>query len=64
MMRTTLDIPEELIDEAMQITNAKTKTAVIKIALENIVRQEQYSKLLNYHGKIDIEVDLNSLRNR
>ncbi len=63
-MRTTLDLPKDLVEEAMTITKAKTKTEVIKLALENIVRQEQYSKLIKYHGKVDIEIDLDKLRKR
>lgn len=63
-MRTTLDLPEELIDQAMNITHAKTKTELIKMALENIINQEKRNKLLKYHGKINIDIDLNTLRNR
>ena len=63
-MRTTLDLPKDLVEEAMFITKSKTKTEVIRLALENIIKQEQYSKLLNYHGKIDLEIDLDELRKR
>ena len=63
-MRTTLDLPEDLVEEAMQITKSKTKTEVIRLALENIIKQEQYSKLLNYHGKIDLEINIDELRKR
>lgn len=63
-MRTTLDLPNELIEEAMIITNAKTKTQLITMALENIIKQERFNKLINFHGKIDLEIDLDSLRKR
>jgi len=63
-MRTTLDLPEDLIDQAMNITHSKTKTELIKTALENIISQEKQNKLLKYHGKIDIDINLNTLRNR
>ena len=63
-MRTTLDLPNDLIEHAMAITHAKTKTQVIIMALENIVQQEKYNKLITYHGKIDLEIDLDSLRKR
>ncbi|WP_232834939.1 type II toxin-antitoxin system VapB family antitoxin [Pleomorphovibrio marinus] len=33
-MRTTLDIPEKLIKEAMKLTGAKTKSQLIREALE------------------------------
>ncbi|MFW6138972.1 MAG: type II toxin-antitoxin system VapB family antitoxin [Spirochaetota bacterium] len=63
-MRTTLDLPEELINKAMDITQAKTKTELIKYALENIIKQEKRNKLMKYHGKIDLDIDLNQLRKR
>ncbi len=63
-MRTTLDLPKELIDEAMDITQAKTKTELIKIALENIIKQNKMNLLLKYHGKIDLKINLDNLRKR
>jgi len=33
-MRITLDLPEDLIDEAMKLTGAKTKSQLIKDALK------------------------------
>jgi Arc/MetJ family transcription regulator len=38
-MKTTLDIPEELINEAMSITKATSKTALIKQALNDIIQR-------------------------
>ena len=63
-MRTTLDIPNDLIDKAMIITHAKTKTELIKIALENIIKQEKINKIINFHGKLDLDINLNDLRKR
>lgn len=63
-MRTTLDLPEDLINEAMRITKAKTKTELIKMALANIINQEKVSRLTQFHGKIDLEIDLDILRQR
>lgn len=63
-MRTTLDLSEELLNEAMQITNIKTKTKVITIALEELVRKSKISALKKYKGKVDLDIDLNKLRDR
>jgi len=64
VMRTTLDLPENLIAEAMKITHSQTKTSLIITAIENLVRKSKLSNLKNYKGKIDLDIDLNTLRNR
>ncbi len=63
-MRTTLDIPENLLTEAMKLTHARTKTEVIKFALENIIRKNKLQKLKSYRGQLEIEINLDILRKR
>ncbi|VAW88453.1 hypothetical protein MNBD_GAMMA18-1764 [hydrothermal vent metagenome] len=63
-MRTTLDLPENLLNEAMKVTHANTKTAVIIKALEELVRKSKISDLKKYRGKIDLDVDINKIRDR
>ncbi|PIE02558.1 MAG: hypothetical protein CSA81_06125 [Acidobacteria bacterium] len=63
-MRTTLDLPEELLFEAMELTKIKTKTKVIITALEDLIRQHKIAEIKSYRGKIDLDIDLNSLRER
>ncbi|PHS26537.1 MAG: hypothetical protein COA83_02340 [Methylophaga sp.] len=40
-MRTTLDLPEKLLNEAMKVTHTGTKTAVIVKALEELVKDKR-----------------------
>ena len=63
-MRTTLDLPETLIKEAMALTNSQTKTEVIKTALISLIQKEKIKDIKNYYGKLDLEIDLNTIRNR
>jgi len=63
-MRTTLDLPENLLNEAMKVTHANTKTAVIIKALEELVRKSKISDLKKYRGKIDLDIDLDEIRDR
>ncbi len=63
-MRTTLDLPEALMDEAMTLTQAKTKTDVIKLALQNLIQREKTKGLKDFFGKVDLDVDLDALRSR
>jgi hypothetical protein len=63
-MRTTLDLPSPLITEAMKLSHHKTKTAVIVSALEDFVRKSRISGIKQYKGKLDLDIDLNTLRKR
>ena len=63
-MRTTLDLPETLIEEAMTLTNSQTKTEVIKTALVSLIQKERIKDIKNFYGKLDLGIDLNTLRNR
>ena len=63
-MRTTLDLPEELLQEAMNLTHVNTKTDVIKMALENLIQKEKIKELKSYFGKVNLDIDLDSMRNR
>ena len=63
-MRTTLDLPDQLISEAMKLAGEKTKTGVIKIALMNLIEKEKIKDLKKYYGKVDLDIDLAALRKR
>ena len=63
-MRTTLDLPQDLLDEAMNATRARTKTGVIVLALEELIRKSKISKLKNFKGKVDLAIDLDDVRGR
>ena len=63
-MRTTIDIPEDLINEAMSLTKSSTKTELIKKALSNIIQKNKIRTLKSFKGKIDLEINLDTLRNR
>ena len=63
-MRTTLDLPENLLLEAMDITHTDTKTGVIIKALEELIRKNKISELKKFKGKIDLDIDLDVIRDR
>ena len=63
-MRTTLDLPEKLLLEAMAVTHIPTKTKVIITALEDLIRKSKIASLKEYKGKVDLEIDMDSLRGR
>jgi hypothetical protein len=63
-MRTTLDLPAPLLEEALRVSRQKTKTAVIITALEDLIRRNRLRRLKKFKGKIDLGIDLNKLRDR
>jgi hypothetical protein len=63
-MRTTLDLPEALLKEAMELTKINTKTDVIKMALQGLIQKEKIKDIKNYYGKINLDIDLDTMRNR
>ena len=63
-MRTTLDLPEDLLNEAMKATRIPTKTRVIITAMEDLIRKSKISGLKKYKGRIDLDIDMNTIRGR
>lgn len=54
-MRTTLDIPEELLLEVAAILKTKKRNEAVRLALSDFVRRNQRQSLLAMKGSLDIE---------
>ncbi|GHV85998.1 hypothetical protein AGMMS50230_16060 [Spirochaetia bacterium] len=63
-MRTTLDLNETLLTEAMKWTGIFTKTAVINEALQEVIDHKKRLRLIEMAGQIKLDVDLDSTRAR
>jgi hypothetical protein len=64
-MKTTLDLPVDLLEEAMKESRCPTKTATIVAALEQLVRSAKLARLQSLRGSIpDFKLDLDTLRGR
>ena len=63
-MRTTFNIPDELMEEALRITQFQSKTDVIIYSLNELIRRKRLDELKKLKGKIDIDIDLNRSRKR
>lgn len=63
-MRTTLDLPEELLNEAMRVSHIGTKTKLIITALQELIRKNQISEIKQFKGKVDLDIDMDSVRSR
>lgn len=63
-MRTTIDLPVSLVNEALKWSHQKKKTSVIIAALEDYVRKNRIQDLKKFRGKIDLDIDLDKIRKR
>jgi hypothetical protein len=63
-MKTTLDLPESLVEEAMAVTNISTEAELMKTALERLIQQEKVTGIKKYFGKLNLDIDLDTLRGR
>jgi len=63
-MRTTLNLPDDLVKELVKITGEKNKTHLIRTALADMLKRIKREKLIGFRGQIDIDIDLDELRRR
>jgi len=53
-MRTTLILDDELIEELLKVTQAKTKTDAIHQAIAELIRKKKIEQLKALSGKITV----------
>ncbi len=63
-MRTTLDLPESLLEEARTALGFKSKTDTIVMALRELVRRQRLEKLKALMGRVNLDVDVPKSRRR
>lgn len=63
-MRTTINLPEKLVDEARRLSGARTKTQAIIWGLEELVRKRRIVDLWRLRGTVSLDLDLRKSRGR
>jgi Arc/MetJ family transcription regulator len=63
-MRTTLDLPEDLLEEARTTLGFKSKTDTVVIALRELLRRRRIEDLKGLMGRVQLEVDVPASRRR
>ena len=63
-MRTTLILPEPLIDAARETLGFSSKTDTVVYALREVVRRSRADELKSLIGKIQFEFDPTELRKK
>jgi len=63
-MRTTLDIPGELIEEARRLLGFKSKTDTVVLSLRELIRRRRIDELKALLGSVQLDVDIPRSRRR
>lgn len=63
-MRTTLDIPEDLLEEARRVLGFKSKTDTVVLSLQELIRRRRIEELKRLMGSVRLELDLPASRRR
>jgi Arc/MetJ family transcription regulator len=63
-MRTTLDLPEALVEEARSALGFTSKTDTVILALRELVRRRRIDELKALLGRVQLDVDLAESRRR
>jgi hypothetical protein len=63
-MRTTLDLPVALLDEARSALGFRSKTDTVVYALREVVRRSRAEELKALIGKVRFEFDPTDLRRK
>jgi len=61
-MKTTLDLPEDLLKKAMKLSNRKTKTSTIILALEEYIRRKKLERVISMEGALHFSEDMEDAR--
>ncbi len=63
-MRTTLDIPDDLMKEVQKELGFKSKIDVVIYSLKEVLRRKRVKGLKELVGKVHLELDLDQTRRR
>lgn len=63
-MRTTLDLPAGLVEEARSAIGFKSKTDTVVFALKEIVRRSRMDELKEFITKMEFEFDPTLIRKK
>ena len=63
-MRTTLDLPADLLEEARRAANLPTKREAVIAGLEELIRRSRREALRGLAGKLEVRLDVARSRKR
>ncbi|MGH2829357.1 MAG: type II toxin-antitoxin system VapB family antitoxin [Actinomycetota bacterium] len=63
-MRTTLDLPDGLVEEARRVLGFTSKTDTVVLALRELIRRGRIEELKGLMGSVRLDVDVPRSRRR
>lgn len=63
-MRTTLNIPDDLMEEAQKALRYTSKTDTVIFSLQELIRKKRIEELKKLFGHIHLNIDLDKSRRR
>jgi Arc/MetJ family transcription regulator len=63
-MRTTLDLPDDLLEEARKLLGFKSKTDTVVLSLRELIRRRRIEELKALLGAVKLDIDVPRSRRR
>jgi Arc/MetJ family transcription regulator len=60
-MRSTIDIDDQVLAEAMKVANVRTKKELIDLSLKELVRKKRRERLLAKLGNLPLDISASQL---
>jgi len=61
-MRTNIVIDDKLINEALKLTDIKTKREVVELGLKALIKLKKQENIKQFKGKLKWQGDLDGMR--
>lgn len=61
-MRTNIVIDDDLLEEAIKLSGAKTKKEAVELGLRTLVRIKRQERIKRYKGRLKWDGDLSEMR--
>jgi Arc/MetJ family transcription regulator len=62
MMRATVTIEKDILDELLKETKAKSKASAVKIAISGYLKRKKIEKIRAMKGKLEFDLTADEIR--
>lgn len=62
IMRTNIEIDDELMNEVLKTTGLKTKKDAVELGLKTLIRLRKQEQIKSFRGKLDWSGNLDDMR--